>query len=80
MVGRVSKLDHDIHVLEAAVAEAGTKSPPSASECEDPDKELLREIATYSPLVVKLLESIMTFSDAEVCYLICGSYCLDLCS
>ena len=66
MVSRVSKLDQDIHGLEAVSSDAGTKSPPNGSECEDPEKELLREIATYSPLVVKFLESIMTFSDVEV--------------
>lgn len=66
MVSRVSKLDQDIHGLESSAVEVGTKSPPNGSECEDSEKELLREIATYSPLVVKLLESVMTFSDAEV--------------
>lgn len=66
MVERVSRLDTDIHSLETVRDDAAHKAAPP-SDCEDPEREMLREIASYSPLLIQYIQGCIDFTDAQVC-------------
>jgi hypothetical protein len=72
MVERVSKLDTDIHSLEAVRDDAAQHKAAPPSDCEDPEREMLREIASYSPLLIQYIQGCIDFTDAQVCGAIHG--------
>lgn len=73
MVSRVAKLDVDIDAVERSRPSQPSVKSPNPNEAEDPERELLREVATYSPLLVQLLEGVLTFSKEQVRLETCGS-------
>lgn len=61
MVQRVSDLDANLHAPEAFNKGVGA----DREECEEPEREMLREVGSYSPLLQQFLGTCLHMSDEQ---------------